>query len=211
MALASSFMAYIRFFTLLSPIIIPTMAIFGSLFDANFKGFVYVLGLTIATTFGSFIAPVIGKKTPGGTGSGATFKPGINAACNLLGNSIGGWGVTFSMPGPHALILAFTATYLMFPMFLNSNVNLVLIGSLIFILVMSAAVRISAPLGCVAFGDVVAGWATGFILGGIWYFTVVGLAGTDSGLTYFENEKSDRQQCVIDKKSFRCRRKRVAN
>jgi len=64
MPLASSLMSYIRFFTLLSPIMIPTMAIFSSLFNANFKGFVYVLGLTIATTFGSFIAPVIGKKVP---------------------------------------------------------------------------------------------------------------------------------------------------
>ncbi len=62
--LAATLMSYIRFFVLLSPIIIPTMAVFGSLFNANFKGFVYVLGLTIAMMFGSLIAPSIGVRVP---------------------------------------------------------------------------------------------------------------------------------------------------
>lgn len=207
MPLASSLMSYIRFFTLLSPIIIPTMAIFGSLFEANFKGFVYVLGLTIAMTFGSFVAPVIGKQVP----RDQNGKIGINAACNIVGSSIGGWGTLYSTPGPHAMILAFTATYLMFPMFLNNTVNLFLIGGLILIMCMSAAIRISAPMTCITIGDAVAGWATGFILGAFWYFTVISLSGTQNNLTYFEKQKSDRQQCKLDKKSFRCRRKVVAN
>ena len=206
MPLASSLMSYIRFFTLLSPIMIPTMAIFSSLFNANFKGFVYVLGLTIATTFGSFIAPVIGKKVPQYQG-----RPGIDAACNLVGSSIGGWGTEYSTPGPHALVLAFTATYLMFPMFLNGTTNLILIGSLIFLTVLSAAIRISSPMNCITMGDAAAGWGTGFILGAMWYFAVVSLAGTQSNLTYFETEKSDRQQCTLSKTSFRCKKRRVAN
>ena len=207
MPLASSLLSYIRFFTLLSPVIIPTMAIFGSLFEANFKGFVYILGLVIATTFGSFIAPVIGKKVP----TGPDGRPGINAACNVVGSSIGGWGTYYSTPGPHALILAFTATYLMFPMFLNGTVNLFLVGGLIIIMALSAAVRISHPMTCITLGDAVAGWATGFILGAFWYFAVISLGGTQNNLTYFETQKSDRQQCKLDKKSFRCRKKMVAN
>lgn len=207
MPLASSLMSYIRFFVLLSPIIIPTMAIFGSLFEANFKGFVYVLGLTIAMTFGSLVAPVIGKRVP----SGSDGRSGINAACNIVGSSIGGWGTLYSTPGPHAMIIAFTATYLMFPMFLNNTINLFLIGGLILIMGLSAAIRISAPMTCITIGDAVAGWSTGFILGAFWYFTVISLSGTQNNLTYFETQKSDRQQCKLDKKSFRCRRKVVAN
>jgi hypothetical protein len=63
---------------------------------------------------------------------------------------------------------------------------------------------------CLNFGAVVAGWGTGFIFGAMWYFAVITLAGTKSGLTYFEVEKSDRQQCKLDKKSFRCRRTTAA-
>ena len=209
MPIASSLMSYIRFFTLLTPIIIPTMAIFSSLFDANFKGFVYVLGLTIAMTFSSFIAPLIGKKVPGET-KGGRYIPRIDAACNLIGNSTGGWGTLYSAPGPHALVMAFTATYLMFPMFLNGTINLGLIGAIILISVISAAIRISSPMTCITLGDAIAGWGTGFIFGAIWYFTVISLAGTKSNLTYFEDVKSDRQQCTINKKAFRCKRSTAA-
>lgn len=207
--LAATLMSYIRFFVLLSPIIIPTMAVFGSLFNANFKGFVYVLGLTIAMMFGSLIAPSIGVRVPGQMVHGE-FKPGIDAACNLLGSSISGWGTKYAAPGAHALLLAFTATYLMFPMFLNGTTNLFLVGGLIFMLILSAAIRISSPMNCLGLGAVVAGWGTGFIFGAMWYFAVVTLAGTQSGLTYFEVEKSDRQQCKLDKTSFRCRRTAAA-
>ena len=211
--LAASLMSYIRFFVLLSPIIIPTMAIFGSLFNANFKGFVYILGLTIAMLFAGLIAPSIGALVPGkwvGTGDHRQYKPAIDAACNLIGASAGGWGTKYAAPGSHALLLAFTATYLMFPMFLNGTTNLFLVGGLIFLLILSAAIRISYPMLCPNFGAVVAGWGTGFIFGAMWYFAVITLAGTKSGLTYFEVEKSDRQQCKLDKKSFRCRRTTAA-
>jgi len=207
--LSATLMAYIRFFVLLTPIIIPTMAIFGSFFNPSFKGFVYVLGLTIAMLFGSLVSRSIGKRVPGEMKDGV-FKPGINAACNLLGSSLTGWGTEYATPGPHALILAFTATYFMFPMFLNGTTNLFLIGGLILMLILSAAIRVSEPMICLGFGSVVAGWFTGFFLGAMWYFTVATLAGPKSGLTYFEVEKSDRQQCKLDKKSFRCRRKMAA-
>jgi len=208
--LAATLMSYIRFFVLLSPIIIPTMAIFGSLFNANFKGFVYVLGLTIAMLFGSLIAPTVGVRVPGTMVDGR-WKPGIDAACNLIGTSLTGWGTQYAAPGAHALLLAFTTTYLFFPMFLNGTTNMVLVGSMIFLLILSAAIRISSPMNCLGLGAVVAGWGTGFIFGAIWYFAVISLVGTQSNLTYFEVGKSDRQQCTLDKKSFRCRRKMAAN
>ena len=47
MPLAFNPMSYIRFYVLLSPIILPTMAVFGSLYVGNIKGLLYVLGLTL--------------------------------------------------------------------------------------------------------------------------------------------------------------------
>ena len=48
MGLAGNFLAYIRFFTFLAPVIIPSFAILGSLFNQDIKGFLYVFGVVIA-------------------------------------------------------------------------------------------------------------------------------------------------------------------
>ena len=42
MALNFDPLAYMRFVVLLSPVILPVMAIFGSLYEGNLKGFLYV-------------------------------------------------------------------------------------------------------------------------------------------------------------------------
>ena len=118
------------------------------------------------------------------------------------------------MPGPHALFIAFTAAYMMFPMFINDNVSLLTIGGLIFLLIISAVIRIMPPMECVYFSQVAVGWATGFLLGTIWYFIVRALAYSGDtpvkGITYFEEEKSDKQQCTLDKKAFRCKKNKPA-
>ena len=41
MALNFDLLTYMRFFVLLSPVIFPAMAIFGSLYEGNLKGFLY--------------------------------------------------------------------------------------------------------------------------------------------------------------------------
>jgi hypothetical protein len=55
---------------------------------------------------------------------------------------------------------------------------------------------------CVNGIDVVAGWGTGFILGASWFLIVQYLGGS----TYFQDSESDRKQCKLDKKSFRCKK-----
>ena len=212
MGLRGSILAYIRFFVFLSPIILPTMAVFGSLYESNLKGFIYILGLTLAMGLGKAIAIwAIKSPVPGNTVTtkgGTVFKPIVDPACNLLSSNA--WGMSYGMPGPHALLLAFTATYLMFPMFLNNNVNLLIIGGLIFLMVLSGIMRVFPPMTCVFPQDVVVGWGTGFLLGTLWYFTVRGLSGDSKNITYFEEPKSDRQQCTLDKKSFRCKKGKPA-
>jgi len=101
MPLSFNPMSYIRFYVLLSPIILPTMAIFGSLYEGNIKGLLYVLGLTLTMAFGSMISPLTGAYVPhvgvvGGRGDEA-FKTDIDPACNLIGNGTQGWGTMFSI------------------------------------------------------------------------------------------------------------------
>ena len=228
MGLQSSMMSYIRFFVLLTPVILPTMAIFGSLYESNLKGFIYILGLTFTMLIGKLLATSIGNYIPGDFQSEkgerkrnnddedklnvGHFRPIADAACTLIGD--GEWGTLYGMPAPHALMIAFTATYMMFPMFLNYNVSLLTIGGLLFLLIVSAVIRVVPPMTCVYPSQVLVGWATGFILGTIYYFTVVWLAGSDgytpAGITYFERTKSDRQQCTLGKKAFRCKKERKA-
>jgi hypothetical protein len=219
MSLAFNLMSYIRFFVLLSPIILPTMAIFGSLYEGNGRGLLYVFGLTISMAFGGMISSLAGAYVPhtgvvGGTGRPGTengpFRAIIDPACNLIGgNQPESWGTKFSMPGPHALLLSFTLTYVMFPMFIYGNVNLGVLAALLFLGIVSAIIRTVPPLSCVHLIDVMAGWGTGVLLGTFWFFLIQSFFG-EKGV-YFSNTKSDKQECKLDKKAFRCKSKQKAN
>jgi hypothetical protein len=220
MALNFDPLAYMRFVVLLSPVILPVMAIFGSLYEGNLKGFLYVLGLTISMAFGGMISGYANRLVPhtgveGGTGTKGSpdgpFSPLIDPACNLIGvNDRNGWGTMYSMPGPHALLISFTLTYVMFPMFIYGNVNLGLLAGLIFLGIYSAILRTNV-MNCVGMVDIMAGWGTGIILGSLWYFLMQAQSGGALGDTiYFSSTKSDKQECKLDKKAFRCKNKQKA-
>jgi hypothetical protein len=208
MGLRNTFTSYIRFMVLLAPlIIIPTMAIFGSLFNGDTKGLFYILGLTITMTFGSLISAAVQKPGPGKPVEGkdeaqGSMAPAYSPACNIIGSSITGWGTTYSLPCHDALALAYTATYFLFPMFLNNSINFFVICGILLISILNAYYRILSPMFCVTGIDVVAGWGTGFILGAAWFLIIQYLGGS----TYFQHSDSDRQQCKLDKKSFRCKK-----
>ena len=94
MALNFDPLAYMRFFVLLAPVILPAMAIFASLYEGNLKGFLYVFGLTISMAFGGMISSHTGKYVPhtgvlNGSGkigdANGPFTPLIDPACNLIG------------------------------------------------------------------------------------------------------------------------------
>jgi hypothetical protein len=220
MALNTNAMTYIKFFVFLAPIIIPSMAVLGSFYEGNFKGLFYILGLIITMTFGGLISKTVGHLVPhtgkiGGTGKQGTpdgpFSPIINAACNLVGSGDSeSWGLMYSLPGPHALSLAFSAAYFILPMFIYNNVNihnLFFIGGFSMIAILSAIFRTSSTMNCVSMVDVVAGWGTGFLFGALWFFLVNLIASKANikDVTYFSNSDSDRQQCKLEKKAFRCK------
>jgi hypothetical protein len=185
------------------------MAILNSAFESNLRGLIYVGGLSVAMFLGGMIAS-IAKHTVPGTGTGRDFIALIDPACTIVqgADSTTGWGSRYSLPGPHALLLAFTTTYLLFPMFINGNINFWVIGALTFMMSISAWMRTSAPMNCISPVDVIAGWGTGFIFGTIFFF---GIFYTSPHHTYFSNSKSDKQECKLDNKAFRCKSKKKAN
>ena len=202
MPLTENFQTYLHFGILLSPIILPAFAILASVYEQDLKGFIYILGVLMAMTVGRWFSTVLKAKL----GDGLMVPA---AACNLTQRAVGagGWGTVYGSPGPDALFLAFTLTYLALPMFTNGNVNFLALGALWLIMLLSAIFRVGAPLYCSTWAFVVAGWVTGFILGSLWFFFVdwVNTSYPDSNLTYFGPIKSDKQTCVLDKKAFRCK------
>lgn len=220
MPLNSSALTYIKFFIFLAPVIIPSMAVIGSFYEGNFKGLFYLLGLILTMSFGGMISKVAGNLVPhtgkiGGVGKDA-FTPLISAACNLVGSGHPeSWGMMYSSPGPHALMLAYTAAYIIFPIFIYNNIdihNLFVIGGLIFISILSALFRTSSTMNCVGMVDVASGWATGLLLGAVWFFVVNQIASSSNikDVTYFSDNSSDKQQCKLEKKAFRCKARRKA-
>lgn len=204
MTLVATFNSYIRFAALLSPlIIIPCTIIFGSLYNSDAKGLFYILGLVITMSFGGLLSTAVKRHGPVNSEGKAAYDP----ACNITGTSYNGWGTKYSMPCPDSLALAYTMSYLLFPMFLNNQINFFVICAILLIGILNATFRIRAPMLCVAWVDVVAGWGTGFILGALWFLIIQYL----NGSTYFEYEKGGHQKCKLDKKSFRCKKTIKAN
>ena len=120
------------------------------------------------------------------------FKAYNDSACNLFASDgVEGWGTVRSSPGPHALFLAFTLTYMAFPMFMNNNINFLVLGGLMFILILSAMLRVMPPMFCVGWSDVVMGWGTGFILGALWLFFIrwINAKYPSNSFTYFGKSK----------------------
>jgi len=226
MGLSDNFVAYIRFFTFLSPIIIPSFALLTSLYNQDIKGFLYVLGVTITMLCGRLLSKFIPNyvphappKIPGaiidtdGKPIGKNWFPYYDPACNLFGSDdSSGWGTFKSSPGPHALFLAFTLFYMILPMFINNNINFMVLGALMLLLILSAVMRVAPPLNCVKWIDIVMGWGTGFILGTLWFFLIrwVNTTYTSNSLTYFNKLKSDKQMCVLEKSAFRCKKSKNA-
>jgi len=55
MPLNQSAITYIKFFTFLLPVILPTMAVISSFYEGNAKGLFYILGLILSMMFGGLV------------------------------------------------------------------------------------------------------------------------------------------------------------
>lgn len=191
--------SYVRFITFLLPIIIPMMALFDSVFNANFKGFLYILGLLLSMSTAHIIAPLLSQIK-------SDKIQNIPDICNIF--NIGNWGTTYKRPGTHAIMLAYTFSYLLLPMIVNSTMNGYLIATLFLSMVINAF--ITNNVGCTDPYGIVFGWLVGGILGASWYLFLNHVGGSQE-LTYFSSQKSDKQQCSYKNKTFKCSTSKPAN
>jgi hypothetical protein len=189
-------MAYLKYFTLNSPMIIGAFIILSSAFNQDIKGVLFMTGATIMMFIGQFFSSSLDRKVP---------KNADLAACTMFSSS--GWGFKYSAPGPDALFLSFVATYLIFGMAAHSNYNWILLGALLIIVTVNAFFRVKL-LNCGEPIDILFGWAFGIIGAVIWYGMMAAAESTSQGtmsLTYFGDE-SGVNQCKITNKKFKCKK-----
>ena len=188
------------FFVTFTPIILPICAIFSSALDGSFRGFIYVLGLIITVSICCLFATSLNTEWSRGGGNNLL----AHRACAIVGNGI--WGIKKTLPDPHAVILAFTLFYIMMPMVINEKLDwkmtIFAFAPLLFALFSNGIARHSI-LCCSDIKDIVWGWILGGIFGVSWYFVIGSSFGFDAGLTYFENQTSDKP-CGLKDNVFQC-------
>ena len=176
-----------------------------SALNENVKGILYVTGILFTMALGNLTSSAFPNRVPGfrkGTSDRIANTPTYDPACNIFDTADGGWGTLYSSPGPHALFYGFTFTYICAGMFLNNNIHWAIFGILIAATVMSAALRLSAPMLCVKPIDLILGYIGGILCGLAWFvliYSVENSSSPPSDLTYFNNNKSDREFCKLEK------------
>jgi hypothetical protein len=197
MGLKLAIIPFIKFFTLMSPLLISSFTLLQSAFNSNIKGVIFLLGAAIIMFLGNLISSTLPSRVPSG----------YDAACNIIDTDAMGWGTYYSSPGPHQLFLWYAATYICTGMFVNGLVNWSLFGLFVTLIIASGVLRYW-QLRCVNSIDIVLGTVGGLTWGLLWYFIVSSVENSydpQLDLTYF-NTYSDGEQCKLGPKAFRCRK-----
>jgi hypothetical protein len=172
----------------LSPVLITFFLVMLSLFNLNLKGLMYLSGVMLATFLNYML----------GFAWGGEEKVVPPAMCNLLE---GPW-THHTDPSPSSLYLAFTIVYLFMPMYINSQMNLYLLTTLLVILGIDIITKIQNS--CTSTMGAILGMVLGGAMGLVWY-AIFKSSGYDK-LLYFEEFQSNKPYCSKpSKQKFKCR------
>jgi hypothetical protein len=175
--------------SILSPIIVVFFIVMTSLFNQNLKGIVYLAGILIASFINFLLMNQIGSEN----------KPIPGDICSLIDIPI--FNTEYDTPAPSSVMLAFTASYLIIPMVLNSQINYIVMAFFLILYGVDGIYKTSA--NCTKISGVILGGLTGFFLGLIW-FMLLHNSGYDS-LLYFNDFQSNNVMCSKpSKQTFKC-------
>ena len=188
----------LTFLTIMSPFLLTFFMLMMSIVNHSIvKGLLFLIGLVIIG-FLTYLSKSILKE-----------KQSIlaNPLCNILpmpfttrGTS-GGERVIFSSPILSTSLLGYIASYLIFPMYINNDVNHPLLIFLIGLFLINAVTELHKKCGTL--GGVVLGGILGIAFGIIYYGMIAGSGYKD--LAYFSEIKSSAEGCrkPTDQK-FKC-------
>jgi hypothetical protein len=193
MALLFSFLPIVEYFSLIAPTIIALFILFAGVLNKDLKGLIYIAGLMISLIIGIMIKPFFGGSVP----------QDAHAACNIFGDSFP--NSNFSNPSLDTLAIAFSAAYLLIPMFVNGTINLTIIISFILVLFTNGMFRLK--LTCNQPLDIIIGCLIGLLCGGGFYAFIKEYGGdkylffsnTDSNNVMCDKPSSTKFKCVVYK------------
>lgn len=182
------------FFTLIGPFFIMFMLFILSVFNANFKGFVYLFGVFI---MGIFIK--ILKLT---YKDGDAIDPPEASVYNSNFCTFFGTGMNYSSPSFNSSLYIFTLTYLCLPMISKSIFNLPLFMFFILIYAVDAVTR--NILKCTNITGILLGSFIGFIWGVI-YYNILSTNNNTKEFLYYSEFNSNKTACLRpSKQKFKC-------
>lgn len=180
-----------RLFSALSPLLLGFFLIVGSIFNNDIKGLVYLGGVLIASGLNLLLNNLFASEIP---------ENNIPPYCNLVTFN---WGDSLreDIPAYNSLFISFTIAYLLLPMVLTEQYNIMVVIFLFSLLFIDGITRILK--GCASKLGVFLGIMFGTLLGFGWsslfYYTGHG------DLLYFNEIISNKVVCNRpEKQTFKC-------
>ena len=179
------------FISLIGPFFIMFMMFTLSIFNSNFKGFVYLIGVSVMYAFISVLNKTLISSAP--------MKNEYHFPyCQLFGSD------TYqSIPSFNSALYIFTLAYLVLPMMHNNMFNLPLIIFFVLLFALDSVTRTS-HINCTTGKGVSLGALIGFIWGVVYYNIIYQNDDTKQFL-YYDDFESNKVACMRpSKQKFKC-------
>ena len=197
-AITFSLTNLLTFLTIMSPFLLTFFIVMLSILNnAIVKGLLFLIGLVIVAYLTYLLKSILKERQ----------SPLASPLCNILPNpfttrgTIGKERVIFSSPILSTALLGYISSYLIFPMYINNDVN----NPLLIFLVALFATNLVTELWkkCGTIGGVVLGAIVGITFGMLYYGMIAASGNKD--LAYFAEIRSNAQGCKkhTDQK-FKC-------
>jgi hypothetical protein len=172
------------------PVMLAFFMIMISVFNQNVKGLVYLGGVLIAVAINTLLL----KISP----ADDVHSNARSALCKVMDFPYTQGRTT---PYMNSMFIAFTATYLFFPMYEAGAINISVVISMIALFCIDAGVNFSN--GCVKKSGIASGLLVGVLLGWAWFAI---LNTSNKGLLFFNEVNSDGYFCSKpSEQTFKCK------
>lgn len=178
----------LTFLTIMSPFLLTFFMVMLSIINNTIvKGLLFLVGLVIVSYLTYLLKNILQERQ----------SPLASPLCNILPipfttrGMIGKERVIFSSPILSTALLGYISSYLIFPMYINKDVNNALLIFLVALFVTNSATELHKKCGTL--GGVVLGGIVGITFGMLYYGMIA--ASGNKELAYFSEIKSNAEGC----------------
>ena len=191
---------FLTFLSILSPFMLTFFIIMLSImYNKIVKGLLFLMGLVILSFITYLMKNILQEKQ----------HERANPLCNILPNPFtrragGSETEYYSSPITSTVLLGYISSYLIFPMYINNELNNALLVTLVILFVTNACVEMTNKCGSLM--ALILGSIIGISFGLLYYGMIV--ASGNNELAYFAGIKSTAQNCSLPSKQyFKCTKK----